>query len=145
MTTPAESFALQLRLHRQGVAPIQYAHAGPVVGGGSDVQAKRADVPPKQRQQSSSKSAAASLADAKEAKQTAELKSYSRRSARVQAKKAQSKPESGHDQHAEQQKGGGSMDLFATTDQVRHQDKAQQMSKTMCIFVCAVYWRTADD
>ncbi|DBB10228.1 TPA: hypothetical protein ACH3X3_001796 [Trebouxia sp. C0006] len=69
------------------------------------------------RQQSSSKAAAASLADAKEAKQNAELQSYSRRSARVQAKKAQSMPESGHGQHTEQQKGGGSMDLFATTDQ----------------------------
>ncbi|KAL0052990.1 hypothetical protein WJX82_011132 [Trebouxia sp. C0006] len=46
-----------------------------------------------------------------------ELQSYSRRSARVQAKKAQSMPESGHGQHTEQQKGGGSMDLFATTDQ----------------------------
>ncbi|DBA85975.1 TPA: hypothetical protein ACH3X1_005513 [Trebouxia sp. C0004] len=92
---------------------------GPVVvAGGSNNQAKRADLPPKQQQQSSSKATAASLADAKEAKQNAELKSYSRRSAWVQAKKAQSTPASGHDQHTEQQKGGSSMYLFATTDQV---------------------------
>jgi len=94
---------------------------------------KRADLPTKQRQQSSSKAAAASLADAKEAKHNNELKSYSRRSARVQAKKAQSKPESGHGQYTEQQK-GGSMDLFATTDQVRHYNKTRH---SKCLKPCA--------
>ncbi len=69
-----------------------------------------------------------------EAKHNTELKSYSRRSARVQAKKAQSKPESGHGQHTEQQKGGGSMDLFATTDQVRDYNKTRY---SRCLKPCA--------
>ena len=97
-----------------GLAPALRGPGPPVLGGVTNVQVKKADV--------LAGSAPAGGAAAVHAKHKAETETFSRRSARVQARKEQRKPETM--QHSYEQK-ASSMDLFSAKHQVSSDGNAR--------------------